>query len=74
MTDMATAEIPNATVPAIAREARVSEDLVRDYANKGLIECTRLASGVRLFKPSVAQRVREIYAERMAIRGHRRSA
>lgn len=42
---------------------------VRQYADLGLLECQRLANGVRLFKPSAAARVREIRAERLARRG-----
>jgi hypothetical protein len=47
---------------------------VRDYADLGLLECLRLANGVRLFKPSAAAKVREIRAQRLARRGgdHRR--
>lgn len=42
---------------------------VRDYADWGLIECRRLANGVRLFKPSAVSEVREIRAERLGRRG-----
>jgi hypothetical protein len=47
---------------------------VRDYADQGLIECLRLANGVRLFKPSASERVRQIRAERLARRGGRHTA
>ncbi len=42
---------------------------VRFYADQGLIECRRLANGIRLFKPSAALRVEEIRTERLARRG-----
>ncbi len=45
---------------------------VRDYADLGLIECYRLANGVRLFKPSAAADVARIRAERLTRRGGRR--
>jgi hypothetical protein len=48
--------------------------LVRVYADMGLIECLRLANGVRLFKPSTAAQVARIRTERLARRGGRRVA
>jgi len=62
------------TTTAIARPAQVLPETVRLYANLNLIEHIRLANGTRLFKPSAVQRVREIYAERMARRGRRSAA
>jgi hypothetical protein len=44
---------------------------VRDYADAGLIECMRLANGVRLFKASAAADVARIRAERLSRRGGR---
>jgi DNA-binding transcriptional MerR regulator len=67
-----TDELHTETTTTIARSACVLAETVRDYENLGLLECVRLPSGVRLFKPSAAQRVREIFAERMARRGRPR--
>ena len=57
---------------AIARavEPPCDPGLVRDYADAGLIECLRLANGMRLFKPSVALEVARIRKERIARRGN----
>jgi hypothetical protein len=59
------------TTSAVAREVDPPCDpsTVRDYADWGLIECFRLASGVRLFKPSAAAEVIRIRAERLSRRG-----
>jgi DNA-binding transcriptional MerR regulator len=55
----------------LARAAEVAPQTVRIYANLGLLDSIRTASGLRLFRAGQAPRVREIYAERMANRGKR---
>jgi DNA-binding transcriptional MerR regulator len=59
------------TVSKLAREAEVLPETIRLYGDLGLIEFIRLDNGMRLHKPSAVNRVREIYAERMARRGRR---
>lgn len=62
-------EIFSETTSSLGREAGVLPETVRLYDKLGLIESVRLANGIRLFKPSAAERVRAIYCERMARRG-----
>lgn len=57
------------TTGSIARAAAADTGTVRNYADQRLIECIRLANGVRLFRPSAVLRVRELLAQRMARRG-----
>lgn len=57
------------TTGSLARKAEVGEHTVRVYADENLIEYVRIANGQRLFKPSAAARVRELFIERMARRG-----
>ena len=52
-----------------ARAAEVSENLIRLYADEGLLPCTKTASGMRLFRSDAPQRAREIFAARMSRRG-----
>lgn len=59
------------TTTAIAREASVLPATVRLYADLGLLDYITSSEGRRLFQKTAAQRVREIYAERMARRGRR---
>jgi hypothetical protein len=59
------------TTNAIAAAVPCDAGTVRDYCDLGLLEHQRLANGVRLLKPSAAQRVREIRAQRLARRGGR---
>lgn len=59
----------------LARAVPCDPGTIRDYADSGLIECHRLASGIRLFQASAAEQVRQIRTERLARRGgNRRSA
>lgn len=51
-----------------------NEGTVRVYADAGLIECIRLANGVRLFTRSAAAEVARIRSEHLARRGGRRIA
>jgi hypothetical protein len=61
------------TVSTIARlSGCASAEIVRLYADLKLIECIRTDSGLRLFRPSAALKVREIYRERLARRGRPR--
>jgi hypothetical protein len=59
------------TSNTIAAKVPCDPSLVRAYADAGWIECRRLASGVRLFKPSAISAVRKLRAERLARRGGR---
>ena len=52
------------TTGSLARKAGVLPETVRAYADKGLIECTRLENGVRMFRGSAAEQVRAIIAGR----------
>lgn len=60
------------TVNTVAHGVPCDPCTVRVYADSGLIECKRLASGLRLFKPSATALVQQIRAERLARRGGRR--
>lgn len=62
------------TAGAIARKAGVSVPTVNVYAELGLVDCIRASNGWRLFKPSAADRVREVRDKRLANRGGRRRA
>lgn len=57
------------TSNTIAAKVPCDPGTVRDYADAGWLECRRLASGTRLFKPSAVERVRKLRAERLARRG-----
>lgn len=59
----------SATVNEIARRALCDPGTVRGYADHGLVECRRLANGVRLFRPSAWRQVADILAQRLARRG-----
>ena len=37
---------------AAARELAISEGTLRQWANKGLLPCSRLTNGTRVFRPS----------------------
>ena len=64
---------PDTEIVVIARAAGVLPETVRHYADLNLIEHTRLVGGQRMFRASAAQRVREIYTQRMANRGRPRT-
>jgi hypothetical protein len=49
-----------------AAAGRLGTETVRNYADEGLVDCVRLANGTRLFRADAAQRVLEIYAQRMS--------
>lgn len=57
------------TTSELARDARVTGQTVRLYADLNLLDCVRASNGNRLFRRGQAERVREIYAQRV---GHRR--
>ena len=57
------------TTGTVAWKAGCHPDLVRQYANDGLIESRRLPNGTRLFRVEAADRVRQLKAERLALRG-----
>lgn len=51
-------------VGAVARAAGISEQLVRDYANAGLLDCELDSSGHRLFDHEAPAQAREIRESR----------
>jgi|HubBroStandDraft_4_1064222.scaffolds.fasta_scaffold09481_4 DNA-binding transcriptional MerR regulator len=53
------------TASQVAAESGRTQETVRAYADRNLLECIRLANGTRLFRPDAAERVREIYKQRM---------
>jgi DNA-binding transcriptional MerR regulator len=57
------------TISALAREAEVTTPTVGKYARLGLLDYVVASDGTRLFRQGQADRVREIYAERIARRG-----
>jgi DNA-binding transcriptional MerR regulator len=57
------------TTGSLARKAGVLPETVRAYGDMGLIECKRVANGMRMFRPSAVTQVRRILAERLANRG-----
>jgi DNA-binding transcriptional MerR regulator len=59
------------TTGSLARKAGVLPETIRLYADRHLIECERLANGVRMFRPSAALQVQRILAERLGRRGGR---
>ena len=59
------------TTGELGRAAGVTTPTVRKYADSGLLEFITISNGVRLFKAGQADRVREIYRQRMAARGRK---
>ncbi len=59
------------TSTQIAQRAGVLSETVRNYDALGLLDSIRLANGVRLFKPSAADLVRQLKIARIANRGNR---
>lgn len=59
------------TSTALARVAKVTTPTVVKYARAGLLDFIVASDGTRLFRRGQADRVRAIYAERMARRGHK---
>lgn len=57
------------TTSELARQAEVTPPTVRKYADLGFLEFVVASNGVRLYRSGQADRVREIYEERMARRG-----
>jgi len=57
------------TTGSLARKAGVLPETIRLYGDTGLIDCRRSATGVRMFRPSAADQVKRILAERLARRG-----
>lgn len=55
----------NETTGTIARAAGVLPDLVRKYANLGLLEFRQLPDRTRVFRASAADTVRELKVKRM---------
>ena len=59
------------TSGALARESGRTVPTIQLYANLGLLDFIHASNGARLFRRGQADRVREIYARRMAGRGNR---
>lgn len=57
------------TTSELARQAHVTCPTIRKYADLALLDFVTVSNGIRLFRPGQAERVRAIYAERMANRG-----
>lgn len=59
------------TTGAVARAAEVSEQIIRLYADNGLLPCERTANGIRLFGSDAPEMARKVYRDRMMRRGQR---
>lgn len=59
------------TTSQLAREAEVTPPTIRLYADMALLDFVVASNGVRLFRTGQADRVREIYRQRMAQRGRK---
>jgi DNA-binding transcriptional MerR regulator len=55
----------------VARDAEVTAPTVTRYADLGLLDYIRSSNGTRLFRPGQAERVKQIYAQRVANKGRR---
>ncbi len=64
-------EIFDQTTGALARDAGVTVALIQKYADLGLIQFIRASNAQRLFRRGQADRVREIYSQRMSNRGRK---
>jgi len=53
----------------LSRDAGVTVPTVSLYAEMGLLDFIRISNGTRLFRAGQAEKVKSIYAERMAHRG-----
>lgn len=63
----------NDTTGELARQSMVAPPTVRRYADMGLLDFVVASNGTRLFRQGQAEKVREIYAGRLANRGRRRA-
>lgn len=61
------------TTGELARLSRVMPATIRRYADMKLLDYVTVSNGTRLFPPGQADRVREILAQRMALRGRKRA-
>jgi DNA-binding transcriptional MerR regulator len=59
------------TTTSLARRSGLAPETVRRYADLKLIDFRVASDGTRLFRAAVADRVRQIYASRIANRGRR---
>ncbi len=59
------------TSSTLARQAEVTQPTIRKYADAGLLDFVVASDGTRLFRKGQSDRVRSIYAERMARRGRK---
>lgn len=55
----------------LARDAGTTVPTVTKYAREGLLDFVVCSNGTRLFRAGQAKRVKEILADRMALRGRR---
>lgn len=54
------------SISTAAREANCSVDTIRNYSNRGLIECERLEDGTRIFNEDAIAKARELKNANMA--------
>jgi hypothetical protein len=64
------AVVPETSGP-LAREAGVSQTTIGKLAAANLLDYVVTSTGVRLFRPGQAEKVRSLIAERQAARGRR---
>lgn len=57
------------TTSELARRAGTTPPTIRKYADAGWLDFVLASDGTRLFRAGQAEKVREIYARRMASRG-----
>ena len=57
----------------LARQAGIAAPTVTGYARLGLLDFIALANGTRLYRRGQADRVRQIYRQRVANRGRRKA-
>jgi DNA-binding transcriptional MerR regulator len=62
------------TTGSLARQADTTVPTVRLYADLGLLDYVLASNGTRLFRTGQADRVRQIYRERLARRSSRHRA
>lgn len=62
------------TTAAVAREAGCSDQTVRGYSKRGLIEYRLASNGTRLYSTGAPAQVRDLVAAGIARRGFRRQA
>lgn len=61
------------TASKLARDAEVTSPTIRNYARRGWLDFVVASNGTKLFRAGQAQKVRDIYAKRIAQRGRARA-